>query len=386
MKTTAQLSPNKSPDWGEHLIWLEGGYIPEEKPAAAPPIWQGLALTVIIAALCIALRTVTHSLSWSFAKLLDPIFFSMLVGMLAGNLFRDERLTAGITTAVRKLLPVGIILLGARMNMGAAMNIGIPGLALSVFVVLAALLFFYLCSRTFGLDKELACLLGIGTGICGGTAIVAVAPILAAKDRNVTLGVALVTLVGLIGMVCLPAIAAALQLTQSQFGMLAGLTIHQTPQVIASGFAYGDEAGQVATVTKLTRVCLLAPVAIVLGWWVAHKQQAAQGTRRPWYKLLPGFALGFLILAGFSSLGLLPEISLTWSPAFLESASALSFDTAAVLKLGATFLLAVGMAGVGYQTRFADFKGVELKPVTFGLSASILIAAVIVAIVSTFFV
>lgn len=203
-------------------------------------------------------------------------------------------------------------------------------------------------------------------------------------------GVGLVTLIGLIAMVVLPPVAGFFGFSQTQFGLLAGLTIHQTPQVIASGFAYGEEAGQVATVAKLARVCLLAPVAVVIGWWVSRRSEGetsvkGASSRRPWYRLLPGFALGFLILAGVRTLGLLPEVDLAWSGPVSGPEATVSFDMAALLKTGSTFLLAMGMVGVGFQTRFSQGKEIGWRPVIAASTASLLIGILVIILVKLFF-
>lgn len=368
----------------EHLIWMEGGTYPEATGGKPKGLWPGLALTIGIAGIFMGLQQYGHAQGWAATRLLDPVFFSMLAGIIVGNFFLLDSWKPGAVFAVRVLLIWGIVLLGARMNLTAALNIGLPGLALSILVVTLALLILWGCARLFHLNRSLACLLGVGTGICGGTAIVAIAPLISAKERDIVLSVTLVTMIGLLAMVALPVLAVWLGLSQFQFGLLAGLTIHQTPQVIASGFAYGDEAGQVATVSKLARVCLLAPVAVGIGWLMARHSDSTQ-LKRPWYRLLPGFALGFLLLAGISSLGGLPEVMLTWEDGTQASSPSFTFDTAAAFKFASTFLLAVGMAGVGCQTKLSNFQGIGWAPILSASLASLLIGAVVLALILSFF-
>ena len=368
--------------WAEHLIWMEGGEPVEAKPRES--VVPGIALAVGLAVVAFAVHRWVAGSGSALAKLLDPILLSMLLGLLVGNAFGRGFLLPGMSVAVRRLLPAGIVLLGARMDFLEALRVGLPGLAMSVAVVGLAMLLLYGLGRALGLDRTLACLLGVGTGICGGTAIVAVAPILKAKERDILVGVGLVTLIGLGAMVVLPPVATALGFSQTQFGLLAGLTIHQTPQVIAAGFAYGDEAGQVATVAKLARVCLLAPVAVALGWWMARKSGAGE-PKRKWYSLLPGFALGFLILAAIRTLGLLPNLEMTWEAEGLVAGRGLSFSTASVIKTASTFLLAVGMVGVGFQTRFSQAASIGLRPVIAAVLASLIIGLLVLAMLQIFF-
>ncbi len=356
-------------EWAEHLLSMEGGDpVPEKKPE-----WPGILLVCIVAVAAFGISSLAVRSGWSHARLLDPVLTSMILGMLVGNLFGGKIFLEGMKFAVHKLLPAGVVLLGARMNFLEALKIGLPGFLLSVCVVTMAIGLIYGLRRQLGLERAFACLLGVGTGICGGTAIVAVAPLVNARERDVMLGVGLVTLAGLVGMLVLPVLGGLLHLSQQQFGMLAGLTIHQTPQAIAAGFAYGDEAGQTATIAKLARVCLLAPVAALIGWLAARADLPAGKTAKKWYQFLPGFALGFLLMAGARSLGLLPEISLRWE----ISDTPLNVDTATFLKQVSGFLLATAMVGVGFQTRFSQLRDIGLRPFLVAGGASLIISIVV---------
>ncbi len=119
--------------------------------------------------------------------------------------------------------------------------------------------------------REAGNFLGIGTAICGGTAIVAAAPVIEAEEAEVVFGVATVTLLGLIGMFLLPVLGHWLALSDKAFGIWAGLAIHQLPQVVAAGFAYSPGAGEQATVVKLARICLLAPIVFIVGFIYARQ-------------------------------------------------------------------------------------------------------------------
>lgn len=384
---------------------MEGGEPVEVKPRES--VWPGLLLALALACGGYGIAMGGAGIGWSGANLLDPVLLGMLLGLAWGNLAGRSLFLPGMSLTVRRLLPIGIVLLGARMDFVDALRVGLPGLALSVGIVLLALGLLWILGRRLGLDRDLACLLGVGTGICGGTAIVAIAPLLRARERDILVGVGLVTLIGLASMLLLPSLAGLLGFSETQFGLLAGLTIHQTPQVIAAGFAFGDEAGQVATVAKLARVCLLAPVAVAIGWWVARESRSGDGEtgseppggqvsgirrgarrhagRRPWYRLLPGFALGFLVMAGARTLGLLPEVGMEWQGGLFGDGSSLSIDTASLLKSSSSFLLATGMVGVGFQTRLSQGREIGWRPVIAAVAASVLITLVVATILKLFF-
>ena len=163
------------------------------------------------------------------------------------------------------------------------------------------------------LPRKLGLLLGVGTAICGGTAIVATAPVLEAEEKDVVFSVATVTLLGLIAMFVLPVLAHSLHMSDKAFGYWAGLSIHQTPQVIAAGFSYSPEAGGTATTVKLARVCLsLAPVVFIVGLLHARGEARDNGlaTKKKinYLQMFPMFVFGFLAFALARTLGWLPTL------------------------------------------------------------------------------
>lgn len=362
--------------WAEHLIWMEGGEPVEGNQRGNVAL--GVTIVVAVTAVAFGLGWIVLKTGWTHARLLDPILIGMLLGLVVGNGAVSHSLLPGASFAVRRLLPLGIVLLGARMNFLEAIRIGASGLAMSFGVVTLAIGLLLWLGKRLGLDRDLALLLGIGTGICGGTAIVALAPLLKSRENHVLVSVGIITLIGLVAMILLPLFSTGLGLTESQFGLLAGLTIHQTPQVIAAGFAVGEEAGQVATIAKLSRVCLLAPVAILLGWWVTRSTNQRRESGRPWYRLIPGFVIGFLLVALAKTFGLFPDISLEWSMTGVE------FDSADFIRWISTFLLAAGMVGVGFQTRFSQSREVGWRPVFASTLGSIIITIISVAVIRAF--
>ena len=163
---------------------------------------------------------------------------AIILGMLLSNGWALPKvLQPGLKFSVKKLLPVGIVLLGARLDFTKMLKVGGQGLMLSVLETVVALLLLLGLTWMLKLPRKLGVLLGIGTAICGGTAIVATAPVIEAEEKDVAFSVATVTLLGLIGMFVLPFIGHLLDLSPKAFGVWAGLAIHQTPQVNAAGFA-----------------------------------------------------------------------------------------------------------------------------------------------------
>ena len=160
----------------------------------------------------------------------EPVMIAILLGMIVSNLWTmPKSFHAGIKFTVKKVLPFGIVLLGARLHFGDLLKIGATGLALSALETVVALSLLLLLTRWMKLPPKLGTLLGVGTAICGSTAIVATAPVIEAEEKDVVFSVATVTLLGLIAMLLLPVVGHLLDLSSKQFGVWAGLAIHQTP-------------------------------------------------------------------------------------------------------------------------------------------------------------
>lgn len=351
------------------------------KPSPTPSPWTGLLLAIAVAVAAF----LTSGLPFPPFTLgdgshpLEPVMLAIVLGMVVGNAVDlPAAMRPGLKFASRKLLPAGVILLGARLDFYKIIQVGAVGAALSVATIIAGLGLFLLCIRLGWVKRKLGLLLGLGTAICGGTAIVAAAPVIRADDEDVTFSVATVTLVGLIAMFALPLIGRATHMPDTAFGVWAGLSIHQTPQVIAAGYAYSPGAGDTATIVKLARVSLLAPALIAVGW-LAHRGDAggrsddAKERRPPSIRgLLPMFVLGFLAMALFRTLG--------WLPTFTVAGR--TIDTVALCDVGSKALIVTAMAGVGLETRFAALRTTGPRPLLLGAAAAAIITLATAAAIS----
>src|SRR5207244_1295387 len=227
--------------WAEYLDYMEGGgsdvlTLPAAaKPAAVPsikkadqPIW-GVLLAIVVTLCAIFLSELPFrpfTLPGGRHPI-EPVMLAIVLGMLLSNAWAlPKALHPGIKFSVKKLLPLGIVQLGARLNFSDMLRVGLDGLVLSVLETIIALGLLLGLTRLLKLPAKLGTLLGVGTAICGGTAIVATAPVIEAEDKDVVFGVATVTLLGLIAMFTLPLIGQFLHLTGKAFGIWAGLAIH----------------------------------------------------------------------------------------------------------------------------------------------------------------
>jgi uncharacterized integral membrane protein (TIGR00698 family) len=312
----------------------------------------GLALAVALAA---AARLVAGWLPATVSEVLVVI----LAGILIANVVALPAATSpGIGFAVQRALRAGIVLLGARLSLNAVLGIGATALGLVLVTMTVAFAVALLVGRVTGVPRRLALLIGVGSAVCGNSAIVATAPVIKAEDREVSFAVATITLFGTLAVFAFPLVGLALDLPDDVFGVWAGVGVNDTSQVVAAGAAYSSEARDVATVVKLVRNALMAPLIVGIAWWWQRQEAIAtpsvkQGVRRS----VPLFVLGFLALAALRTVGIVtPEL-------------------ARPIDEVARALILVALAGVGLNTRLAQMRTIGLTPFYVGVATSAVLAA-----------
>jgi len=391
--------------WAAYLDYMEGGgsdvlSLPAAKPAVAEKKDQILLGFLIALTLTLAALWIAQASFWPFTVMagggrvthpIEPVMIAIILGMIVSNVWAlPKTFHAGIKFTVKKLLPLGIVLLGVRLHFGDLMKVGATGLVLSAVETLIALGLFLLLAHWLDLPRKLGALLGVGTAICGGAAIIATAPVIEAEEKDVAFSVATVSLLGLIAMFALPVVGHLLELGSKQFGVLAGLAIHMTPQVVAAGYAYSPPnipyspvAGDTATIVKLARVCLLAPMVFLIGLVHARgkamQESAASRKKINYLHLFPTFVLGFVGMALLNTLGFIPE--LTVHDAALMGDGPRTLNLAMVAEQISKYCIIISMAGVGLETKFAAMKQTGLKPFAASLFVSLVVTVVVLSLI-----
>jgi uncharacterized integral membrane protein (TIGR00698 family) len=287
-------------------------------------------------ALCAALSLAAMGLQaleehWTGRPYLEALVIAILLGTLLRTLWTPApRWMPGIGFSAKALLELAVMLLGASISFQAVAQAGlglIVGIAMVVAVAIGAS--YGLC-RLLGLPKRMAVLVACGNSICGNSAIAAVAPVIGARPEDVASSIAFTAILGVIVVLALPLLVPALDLTLTQYGVLAGLTVYAVPQVLAATLPVGIASAQIGTLVKLVRVLMLGPVVILLSILAGRRSQAA----RPGLslnRLVPWFIIGFLGLALLRSLGLIPDVILK---AVLPATTLLTIAAMAALGLG----------------------------------------------------
>lgn len=280
---------------------------------------------------------------------LSPMIIGIVLGMLYANSLRNhlpETWVPGIQFCSKKILRLGIILYGFRLTFQDVLNVGVAGILIDAIVVVVTILGGVWLGKLLKMDKDIALLTSIGSGICGAAAVLGAESTIQTKPYKTAVAVATVVIFGTISMFIYPIAyrAGFLQLSPQEMGIYSGATLHEVAHAVGAGNAMGPEVSNVAIIVKMIRVMLLVPVLLVLGYWVA-RQARRNGTAGASGKVaIPWFALGFLAVIGFNSFDLLPV------------------EVVDVINYIDTFLLTMAMVALGAETSIDKFKKAGAKP------------------------
>lgn len=303
-------------------------------------------------------------------EVVSAVAIAIIFGILIRNLLgMPDACKPGTSFAVKRILRVGIGLMGAQLSLGQVLETGGASVLVVAACIALAILVVRVVSMRMGLSDRLGTLLGVGTSICGVTAIVATAPVIEAREEETSLAVTTITVFGLLAVVIYPVLGRLWELSDTFFGTWAGTAVNDTSQVVATGLIFSQKAGEVATVVKLTRNLFMAPVIVGFSWFYARRRQAKEGAnggakRLKLRQAFPLFILGFVGMAILNSLGVFP-------PTLRQVIQAIS-----------QFLIVCALAGVGLETHVRAMKEIGLRPFYAGLSAAAFMAAVSFALIS----
>ena len=288
----------------------------------------------------------------------------LALGLCLGILIRSQitlptACLDGVRWSSKKFLAIGIALLGIKLDIFVILQHSKESLWLSILCVIVALTLTERLGLLLGVPRRLARLIAIGTAICGGTAIAVTSSTLKANEEEVALSIASVTLFGLLCVLCLPMMGQYLELTQVQFGLWSGVVVHATPQVVATAYAYGTEAGELAIIVKLTRVLLLAPLLIILQLIYAQEQKT-QSIRTILPKIFPTFLIVFLGLATLNSFNILPNTVFNGE-----------IKLASILSTASKASMIIAMSAIGLLVNLRQLMTLGLRPIIGGFLATI---------------
>lgn len=298
-----------------------------------------------------------------FKKLsFSPLIIGIILGMLYANSLRNRLPAAwvpGILFSSKQILRLGIILYGFRLTFQNIVDVGLPAIIIDAIIVTVTITGGVFVGKLLKMDKSVALLTSVGSGICGAAAILGAEATIKSKPYKTAVAVSTVVIFGTLSMFVYPVLYknGIFQLTPEQMGLYTGSTLHEVAHVVGAGNAIGKETSDVAIIVKMIRVIMLVPALLVISYVIARSRAKArmranrkEGGQKGGQKIaVPWFAIGFLGVIGFNSFDLLPQPAI----GFINNLD--------------TFLLTMAMTALGAETNFEKFKKAGIKPFVLAL-------------------
>ncbi|HHY18575.1 MAG TPA: putative sulfate exporter family transporter [Firmicutes bacterium] len=315
--------------------------------------------------------------SFSLSKLvpygiIGPGVFALLIGMMLNPLLsRCDSLFYGFDLTAKRILRIAIILMGSSLNIFQVLEVGKFSLIVMIFTLVTAFGGGYLLGKLFKMNWKLSGLISAGTGICGGSAIAAIAPVIDADESDIAYAISATFIFDIIMVILFPIMGRYFQMSDLGFGLWAGTAINDTSSVVAAGYAYSDVAGSFSVIVKLTRTLSIVPIVLIFSYINERLERKAikttdNGCLATDYekkkidikKIFPWFILLFLTLVGVNSTGIIPIVM----SSFLTKTSKL--------------LMVMSLGAIGLKTNFNDLAKSGFFPMLHGFIISALVVIV----------
>ena len=293
-------------------------------------------------------------------ELLGASIIALFLGTFINSFFHPGWIKPALKFTSKRILKVAIILLGASLSIGTIMSVGKMTFFVMLFTFAMCFGGGYFVRKLFGLNWKLSNLISAGTGICGGSAVAAIAPVIDADDKDIAFAMSSTFLFDMVMIALYPLMGKALGMTDIAYGIWAGTSVNDTASVVASGYAFSEAAGDFATMVKLTRTIAIIPTVLVfafIGTRIKQRELKAErgGQKVNLMKIIPWFIGGFLLLAVLNSVGCIPS------------------HISGIIKSASKFLMVTALAAIGLGTSITDFKKAGLGPMFYGITIDTLV-------------
>lgn len=279
----------------------------------------------------------------------ESLTIAIIIGMIVNNTIGVKKVfNGGITYSLKTLLKVGIVLLGFKLSAGAILNLGLTTIVM-VIVYVAMILFLSIKIGTkMRVPKKLAALIGVGSSICGASAVVALAPSIGADDDEAIIAVSIVSFLGAIGVIVYSLVAKFMpSISELQFGIWSGLTLHGVAHALAGAFSMGELSGEIGTFVKMTRVLMLVPVSIILGVIFSGKGEDGEISDKKRAKF-PMYVALFILAVIINSMIKLP------------------LELVSLLKQSSSFFILMAMTAMGLKVDLTSIKSKGMSSLLLG--------------------
>jgi uncharacterized integral membrane protein (TIGR00698 family) len=302
---------------------------------------------------------------------LYPIVGGPVIGITLGILIsnsvgKPKWAEGGIRFTSKKILQWAIIVLGGSLSLTQVWQTGMQSFSVMIFTLAFAFIAAYSFGKIMKVPFRLTSLIGVGTAICGGSAIAAVSPIIEAEETEVAYAISTIFFFNILAVLLFPPLGHLLGFSDSAFGLWAGTAINDTSSVVAAGYAFSDPAGDFATIVKLTRTTMIIPISLLFALIMSLKKKKASESGAPvsyrFKSIFPWFILGFLAMSLFNTLGLFNETMVSY------------------LSLGGKFLIVMALSAVGLGADFRKMLKTGLRPLFLGLIVWFTVSVVSIAV------
>ena len=333
----------------------------ESKQKNYGPFLLGVAICFAVAGLSILVERLIPG------EILGASIIALFMGTIINSFFHPTWIKPALKFTSKKILKTAIILLGASLSINTILSVGKMTFFVMVFTFAMCFGGGYFVRKIFGLNWKLGNLISAGTGICGGSAVAAIAPVIDADDKDIAFAMSSTFLFDMVMVAVYPIMGRLLGMSDIAYGIWAGTSVNDTASVVASGYAFSEAAGDFATMVKLTRTIAIIPTVLVfayIGTRAKQKElQAAEGEKVNILKIIPWFICGFLALALLNSFGCIPA------------------QVSGMIKGASKFLMVTALAAIGLGTSITDFKKAGLSPMFYGITIDTLVTLTALAVI-----
>ena len=333
------------------------------------PKMKARCLFLLGIAICFAVAGVSVLLEELIpGGLLGASIIALFTGTIINSFFHPAWIKPALKFTSKKILKAAIILLGASLSVSTIVSVGKMTFFVMIFTFAMCFGGGYVIRKLFGLNWKLSNLISAGTGICGGSAIAAIAPVIDADDKDIAFAMSSTFLFDMAMIALYPLMGKALGMSDIAYGIWAGTSVNDTASVVASGYAFSEAAGDFATMVKLTRTIAIIPTVLVFAWIgirIKKKEMLVSGNGKKvnMMKIIPWFIGGFLLLAVANSLGCIPAA------------------VSGAMKTASKFLMVTALAAIGLSTSITDFKKAGLAPMFYGITIDTLVTLTALAVI-----
>lgn len=313
---------------------------------------KGILITSVIAIL-------STIIGKKFEIIGAPII-GIILGIIINNVFTlSDKFTPGIKFSSKYILQASVVILGFTLNLNQVREVGLSSISVTLCTVTITFIGAYVIGRALSVNNDLRNLIGVGTAICGGSAIAAVAPIIEPEEHDLAYAMSTIFLFNVIAAVIFPILGHLLKMDDQTFGLWAGTAINDTSSVVAAGYVYSEAAGNYATIVKLSRATLIIPISLIFAALKLIKTKNSKTSSSKSVKLhsiFPWFILLFLVAS------------------LIGTVVNLSAESKFMLSETAKFMIVMALSGIGLSTKFKKMFESGIKPILLGFYLWILIS------------